>query len=56
MGVVNCKIYKDFWGAAWPLEAKWPSGYPLQVLARSSLWAFHSYPWPMPARSLSAYL
>jgi hypothetical protein len=26
-------------------------GYPLQVLARSSLWAFRSYPWPMPARS-----
>jgi hypothetical protein len=30
-----------------------PSGprYPLQVLARSSLWAFRYYRWPMPVRS-----
>jgi hypothetical protein len=38
---------------AWPFEARWPSRYlpagkagPFQVLARSSLWAFHSYRWP----------
>jgi hypothetical protein len=30
-------------------------GYPLQVLARSSLWAFRYYPWPMPARSSSSF-
>jgi hypothetical protein len=29
-------------------EAQGPLGYPLQVLARSSLWAFR-YPLPMPA-------
>jgi hypothetical protein len=28
-----------------------PPRYPLQVLARSSLWAFRSYRWPMPVRS-----
>jgi hypothetical protein len=30
-----------------------PSGprYPLQVLARSSLWAFRYYRWPMPVHS-----
>jgi hypothetical protein len=32
-------------------------GYTLQVLARSSLWAFRFYPWPKPARSLvSVYI
>jgi hypothetical protein len=35
-------------GAACPREVQRPPGYPLQVLARSSLWAFRSYPLPGP--------
>ncbi|MFM9837774.1 MAG: hypothetical protein ACKVOQ_05875 [Cyclobacteriaceae bacterium] len=33
-----------------PMHMPSGSGYPLQVLARSSLWAFRFYPWPMPVR------
>jgi hypothetical protein len=41
---VQQSFFKIFDGL--PKRGARAPGYPFQVLARSSLWAFHYYPWP----------